>query len=140
MIRRTGMWCIVGLLTIATGLLAQEQLPKKLEGIWNGVGHLGSRKGHIGGSLAVVIEKQNPDGSVEGKITHSGGRSCEMNDEPMIGRFDGNVLTMQATFRNRYPNAGCESVTWVLKKGKDNTFEGEIPGNINQMKAKLAPR
>lgn len=138
MTRFAGMWFIIAIFAVSTGLLAQEQLPKKLDGVWSGIGS-GSQHNSFGGPMSVMIEKQNPDGSIEGKMSFRG-VNCEMNDDPIIGKFDGQILTLQITFRDRFPRAGCGRATFILKKGADGKFEGEIPGNINQIKARLAPK
>jgi hypothetical protein len=87
--------------------------------------------------MSVVIDKQNPDGSIAGRITASG-QFCAMQDEPMTGRFDGNVLTMDATYRALVPQASCGKARFVLKRSGAG-FEGEIPGSPLRTKVSLAP-
>jgi hypothetical protein len=118
---------------------AQEPLPKAMAGTWTGtfIGK-GGNPLSAGGTWTVVVEKQNPDGSIEGKVSWSGGRFCAMDNEPMTGRFDGSELTMKATFRNMMPNAGCTATTFVLKKGAGGKFEGGIPGASAQYRLTLA--
>jgi hypothetical protein len=139
--RHTRKWLIAGTVCIATSVVAQEQLPKNLEGNWNGYANAkSSRPNPIGGALSVVIEKQNPDGTIEGKMTYSGAQFCELKDDPMTGKFDGTVLTLQVTFRNKMPNAGCGPSRFVMNKDADGTFAGEIPNSPSRIRAKLAPR
>ena len=87
--------------------------------------------------MSVTIDKQNPDGSIEGKMTASG-QFCAMNDEPMTGRFDGTVLTLQASYRPLAPQASCGRATFVLKRSGSG-FEGEVPGSRLRLKVSLAP-
>jgi hypothetical protein len=133
------MCFIFAISTISTILLAQEQLPKMLDGTWNGVG-MGSNRNRFSGSMSVTIEKQNPDGSIEGKWTILGHKQCEAIDETIAGQFDGQVLTLQGPWRDKFPNAGCGPPKFVLKKSADGRFEGGIPGHNNQIKASLAPK
>jgi len=138
MTRFAEMWFIIAVSAVSTGLLAQEPLPKSLAGEWRG-NKTDSRHNAIGGPMSVTIEKQNPDGSIEGKMTFQT-KSCEVNDDPVTGKFDGQVLTLQFAFRERFPNAHCGRPQLILKKGADGRFEGEIPGGAVGIKASLAPK
>jgi hypothetical protein len=138
MTRFAGMWFIIAASAVSTGLLAQERLPKTLAGEWRGI-NIASRHNEIGGPMSVTIEKQNPDGSIEGKITFQT-KACEVSDDPVTGKFDGQVLTLQIAFRERFPSAHCGRPQLILKKGADGRFEGEIPGSAIQLKASLAPK
>ena len=124
------------LLGLATSGIAQSELPKSMKGSWSGLSERGNVP--LNGTLSVVIDKQNADGSIEGKMSGSSNQ-CAMRDEPMTGRFDGSVLTLQATWRPLVPQAThCGRATYVLKK-TGSGFEGEIPGSRLRIKASLAP-
>jgi hypothetical protein len=105
---------------------AQDKLPAKLAGKWSGT--TPGKGTPFGGTWSVVIDKQNPDGTIEGKATWGGGQFCLMDNEPVTGKFDGNELTLVAQWRDKIPNANCGKATMVLKK-KGNDFEGGIPGS-----------
>ena len=138
--RFSRMCVTLAMLAAPTVLFAQDQLPKKLEGSWDGVATGRGAGAHVGGPMSVTIEKQNPDGSVEGKLTFSG-RFCAANDTPMTGRLEGEVLTLQVSLQSMMPNAGCsQSTKFVLHRGTDGAFVGEIPGSSQQIKVKLAPK
>jgi hypothetical protein len=122
------------LLGLATTAVAQSELPKAMKGSWSGVSE---RNTPFNGTMSVTIDKQNPDGSIEGKMTTSG-QLCAMKDEPMTGRFDGTVLTLQAEYRPLVPQASCGKATFVLKRSGSG-FEGEIPGSRLRLKVSLAP-
>ncbi len=122
------------LLGLAATALAQSELPKAMKGSWSGVGE---RMNPINGTMSVTIDKQNPDGSIAGKMTVSG-QFCGMKDEPMTGRFNGTVLTLQAEYRPLVPQASCSKVTFVFKRSGSG-FEGEIPGSHLKLRASLAP-
>jgi hypothetical protein len=114
---------------------AQTELPKAMTGSWSGVGE---RNVPFNGTMSVAIDRQNPDGSIAGRMTVSG-QLCWMRDEPMIGRFDGTVLTMEATYRPlEVPQASCGKATFVLKRSGSG-FEGEVPGSRLRLKVNLAP-
>ena len=138
MTRFAGIGFIIAILTVSTALHAQEQLPKTLDGTWSG--RFGPRHLPFSGPMSVTIEKQNSDGSIEGKMTFLGGRNCEANDTPINGQFDGQTLSLQVTFRNKFQNAGCGSTTFIIKKGADGHFDGGIPGNVDEFKVSLAPK
>jgi hypothetical protein len=104
-------------------IAAQDKLPAKMSGKWNGVTQRGTP---FGGNWSVVIDSQNPDGSIEGKATWGGGQLCAMNSEPFTGKFDGTQLTIVAQFRDMSPNAGCQKASLVLKKS-GNDFEAPFP-------------
>jgi hypothetical protein len=124
------------LLGLAASGIAQSELPKSMKGSWSGLSERGNVP--LNGTLSVVIDKQNADGSIEGRMGGSSNQ-CEMKDEPMTGRFDGSVLTLQATWRPLVPQATyCSKATYVLKK-TGSGFEGGIPGSRLQIKASLAP-
>ena len=94
----------------------------------------------FGGTWSVVIDKQNPDGTIEGKATWAGARYCTMENEPFTGRFDGTELTIVAQFRDKLPNGGCVKANLVLKRtGAGNEFEGEIPGSRDKYRLTLGP-
>ena len=141
MIRRWLMWLLAGVAWIVSSAFAQEQLPRNLEGSWTGHGHAkSSRPVAVGGALSVVIEKQNSNGAIEGKMAYSGSSLCELIDDPITGTFDGTVLTIHVTFRNKFANAGCGPSSFVMNKNADGSFTGEIPNSPSGIKAKLAPR
>ncbi len=121
-------------LGLAASGVAQTELPKSMTGSWSGVT---DRNVPLNGTLSVVIDKQNADGSIEGKMNASG-NVCGMKDEPLTGRFDGSVLTLQATWRPMVPQAVCGRASFVLKKTGAG-FEGEVPGSRLRLKATLAP-
>jgi hypothetical protein len=111
----------------APDLAAQDKLPAKMTGKWNGTAP--GKGTPFGGAWSVVIDKQEPDGSVEGKATWEG-RVCGMDDEPFTGKLDGSELTLVVQFRDKFPNARCPKSKVVLKrKGTGNEFEGTIPGS-----------
>jgi hypothetical protein len=128
-----GFLCL--LLVAAAGVaVAQTGLPKAMSGTWSG---LSERNTPLNGTMSVVIDQQNPDGTIAGRITTSG-QMCAMKDEPMTGRFDGTVLRMAATYRALVPQASCGKATFVLKRSGTG-FEGEIPGSRLRTKVSLAP-
>jgi hypothetical protein len=133
------IWLFLAILAVSTGLLAQEQLPKRLEGDWQGVS-TDSRHNQLGGSISVTIEKQNSNGSIEGKMTYQGAKRCEATDGPMTGQYDGQVLTLHVTLNDKFPNAGCGRLRFVLRRNADGRFDGEVPGSNSQIKASLSPR
>jgi len=127
---------------IAPDLPAQEKLPQAMSGNWSGIfrpNQTGQSTG--GGTWSVVIDKQNPDGTIEGKATWAGARYCTMDNEPFTGKFDGTQLTIVAQFRNKIPNGGCDvKATMVLKKtGSGKEFEGTIPSSRDQYRLMLGP-
>ena len=122
------------LAAVAQAASAQTELPKAMAGTWSGVSE---RNTPLNGTMAVVIDQQNPDGSITGRITTSG-QMCAMKDEPMTGRFDGTTLTMDATYRALVPQASCGKARFVLKRSGAG-FEGEIPGSRLRTKVSLAP-
>jgi len=122
------------LLGAAPMAAAQIELPKAMTGSWSGVGE---RNVPFNGTMSVAIDRQNPDGSIAGRMTVSG-QLCGMRDEPMTGRFDGTVLTMEATYRPLVPQASCGKATFVLKRSGSG-FEGEVPGSRLRLKVNLAP-
>jgi hypothetical protein len=114
---------------------AQTELPKAMSGTWSATS---DRNVPFNGTMSVVIETQNPDGSITGRMTASG-QYCGMKDEPMTGRFDGSVLTLTATWRALMPQATCAGrATFVLKRSGTG-FDGEIPGSKLRTKVSLAP-
>lgn len=123
------------LLGLATSGVAQTELPKSMKGSWSGVGERGIVP--INGTLSMVVDKQNADGSIEGRMSASG-TQCGMKDEPVTGRLDGDVLTLHATWRPLVPQASCAKTTFVLKR-TGSGFEGEIPGSRFKIKAALGP-
>jgi hypothetical protein len=133
-------WVVGAVACIAVNAAAQEQLPKKLEGTWTGSFSRGPITSNIGGELSVVIEKQSPDGAIEGKMTFSGNQYCELQDDPITGKFDGAVLTLYFTFRNKIQNGGCGKSRFVMNRDSDGTFAGEIPNHPSHIRAKLVPR
>ena len=123
---------------IAPDAAAQDKLPAAMAGTWNGTAP--SRGTPFGGAWSVLIEKQDPDGSIEGKATWGGGQFCAMENEPITGKFDGTQLTIAAQFRDKVPNAKCGKANMVLKKkGAGNAFEGEIPGSQFRYVLTLGP-
>ena len=90
--------------------------------------------------MTVTIEKQGPDGSVEGKFIYLENKNCEATEDPITGQFDGQILTLQVMFRDKFPNAGCGRSRFVLKKNADGSFDGEIPGSSTEVKLRLAPK
>lgn len=130
---------MVALFGIATSLVAQEQLPKAMSGNWTGtfIGK-GGNPVDAGGTWSVVVDKQNADGSIEGKMTFSG-RFCAMDNAPMTGKYDGNELTMKATFKDQMPNGGCREAGFILKKIAGNRFEGTIPSTSAKYRLTLGP-
>src|SRR5262245_51234787 len=127
-----------GLLSLPMPAVPQQQLPKNMTGIWNAtsIGR-GGRPVGSGGTWSVVVEKQHPDGSIEGRMTWLGWRFCEMNDQPMTGKFDGNELTLRAKFQDKMPNAGCGAPTIVMNKVAGDKFEGGIPKSSTQYRLTL---
>ena len=138
MSKLVGMWFVVGILSVSTCSLAQEPLPKTLEGGWRAV--FGSKRVQVNGPMTVTIEKQGPDGSIVGRFTYLDNRNCEATEDPITGKFDGQTLTLQVMFRDKIPNAGCGRSRFVLTKNPDGSFEGEIPGSSTEVKVKLAPK
>jgi hypothetical protein len=122
------------LAAVAHIAIAQTGLPKSMSGTWSG---LSERNIPLNGTMSVVIDQQNPDGTITGRITTSG-QMCAMKDEAMTGRFDGNVLTMVATYRPLVPQASCGRARFVLQRSGAG-FEGEIPGSPLRTKVSLAP-
>lgn len=114
---------------------AQDQLPAKMAGKWNGT--TPGKGTPFGGDWSVVIEKQE-GGAVEGKVTWVG-RFCAIENEPFTGKFDGTTLTLAVEFRDRMPNAGCGKASLVLKKGSGSEFEGTIPGSRFNYQLTLKP-
>jgi len=130
---------MVGLFGIAASLTAQEQLPKAMSGSWTGtfIGK-GGNPVDSGGTWSVVVDKQDPDGSIEGKMTFSG-RFCAMDNAPMTGKFDGSELTMKAAFKDQMPNAGCREGNFMLRKVAGNKFEGTILSTSAKYRLTLGP-
>jgi len=123
----------------APELAAQDKLPAAMAGHWSGIARVPPGQDQpISGNWSVAIDKQNPDGSIEAKATWSGFRNCEMNNEPLSGRFDGTELRLEGIFRDKFPNAGCGKANFVLKKSGAG-FEGEIPGSRLRIKVTLSP-
>ena len=125
---------------IAPNIAAQDKLPQAMSGEWSGVfrpNQVGQSTG--GGTWSVVIDKQNADGTIEGKATWAGARYCTMDNEHFTGRFDGTPLTIVAQFRNKIPNGGCDlKATMVLKKtGSGKEFEGTIPNSRDRYRLTL---
>jgi len=114
---------------------AQDGLPAKMAGTWNGI--TPGKGTPFGGDWSVVVEKQE-GGGVEGKVNWVG-RFCAIENEPFTGKFDGTTLTLAVEFRDRMPNAGCGKATLVLKKGSGNEFEGTIPGSRFNYRLTLKP-
>lgn len=114
---------------------AQDKLPAKMAGTWNGT--TPGKGTPFGGDWSVVVEKQE-GGAVEGKVSWVG-RVCAIDNEPFTGKFDGTTLTMAVEFRERTPNAGCGKATLVLKKGSGNELEGTIPGSRFNYRLTLKP-
>jgi hypothetical protein len=129
-----GFLCL--LLVAAAGVAAaQAELPKAMNGTWSSIS---DRNVPFNGTMSVVIDTQNPDGTIAGRMTTSG-QYCGMKDEPMTGRFDGTVLTLTATYRALTPQATCTGrATFVLKRSGAG-FDGEIPGSRLRTKVSLAP-
>ncbi len=77
---------MVGVLVFASMLDANaaDPLPGSMSGRYSGVGSRGS----VSYEVSVVIEKQDPDGTVEGKLTRFGYR-CGAKGEPFKGTWDG---------------------------------------------------
>jgi hypothetical protein len=131
---------LLGLFGVSTIAMAQEQLPKAMTGTWDTTNQAAA-SGRIvtsGGTWSVVIDKQNPDGSLVGKMTFSGSRLCEADNDPITGRYDGTELTIRGTLRDKFPNAGCGRVRFVLKKSGAG-FEGGIPGAASPYRVTLKP-
>jgi hypothetical protein len=116
--------------------LAQDKLPAKMSGTYNGT--TPGRGTPFGGNWSVVIDKQEADGSVTGRATWEG-RQCVMDGEPFTGRLEGTELTIIAQFRDKMPNAQCPKARLVLKKGSGNDFEGTIPGSPLNYRLTLRP-
>ena len=135
MIRLGRSWVVAAAVSVAASVVAQEQLPKNLEGDWRITSTHG---GQDSGRLYASIEKQNPDGTIEGKMTYSGNRFCEFDDGPMTGKIEGNVLTLRVMLRNKFANAGCGETIFVMNKGSGGEFNGE--GNPDRIKVRLGPR
>lgn len=133
---------LLALLGASTIAIAQEQLPKAMAGTWDTTNQAApAASGRIvpsGGTWSVVIDKQNPDGSIAGKMTWSGSRLCEANNDPITGRYDGTELTIRGTLRDKFANAGCGRVRFVLKKSGAG-FEGGIPGAASPYRLTLKP-
>ena len=122
---------------VAADVSAQDKLPAKMSGKWSGT--TPGKGTPFGGAWSVVIDKQGPDGSIEGKVTWEG-RICAMDNEPITGKLDGSQLTIVAQFRDKMPNAGCQKANLVLKKkGTGNDFEGTIPGSQFNYQLTLGP-
>ena len=126
---------------VAPDEAAQDKLPQAMSGKWTGVARQGQAgQTTFGGTWSVVIDKQNPDGTIEGKATWAGARACTMDNEPFTGRFDGTQLTIVAPFRDKIPNARCGKARLVLKKtGAGNDFEGDIPASQDKYRLTLGP-
>ena len=120
----------------APDVAAQDKLPAKMSGKWNGTAP--GKGTPFGGNWSVAIDKEDQDGSIEGKATWEG-RICAMDDEPITGKFDGNQLTIVAQFRDKIPNAQCGKVNLVLKKKGASDFEGTIPGSRFNYQLTLGP-
>lgn len=130
---------LVGLLGVSTLVVAQQPLPKVMTGTWDVDLPPATRMTVLAsGSWSIVIERQNPDGSIEGKMTWAGGRHCEAVDEPITGSFDGNELRIEGMLRDKYRNAGCRKAIFVLKRNAfGNAFAGELVNS--PMKVRLNP-
>ena len=137
---QSAILCAV-LAVIAPGVAAQERLPQAMSGKWSGVSRPGQAgQTPFGGTWSIVIDKQNPDGTIAGKATWAGARACTMDNEPFTGKFDGTELTIIAQFRDKFPNAGCGKSRLVLKKTEGGKgFEGTIPASRDQYRLTLAP-
>ena len=131
---------LLSLLGASAIVVAQQTLPATMTGTWyaTNVQASSGRYNPTGGTWSVVIDKQNPDGSIAGKMTWSGSRLCDASNEPITGRYEGTQLTIRATLRDKFANAGCGRVTFVLKKNGTD-FEGEIPGSSSGTKVTLKP-
>ena len=104
---------------IPTAVYAADSLPPSMSGRWFGSGQTGQQRNF---EVAIVIEKQSPDGSVEGKLTRWG-NGCGAKDEPFKGTFDGAVLKFKSMSRanvnSRLPNGVCGEDEYVLKLNAD---------------------
>jgi hypothetical protein len=127
---------LVLLAVAAPHAAAQDKLPAKMSGKWNGT--FPGKGTPFGGSWSVVIDRQNPDGTIEGKATWGGGQYCVMDNEPFTGKFDGAELTIVAQWRDKIPNAQCGKANMVLKK-KGDDFDGAIPGSRFRYLLTLSP-
>lgn len=104
--------------------LAADPLPAKLSGTWFGLGQGGGTRNF---EVSLVVEKQEPDGTVEGKLTRWG-FGCGAKDEPFKGTFDGTTLSFRSMSRanvNASRRDGtCDEDEYVLKRGADGSFDG----------------
>jgi hypothetical protein len=117
---------------------AQDKLPAKMSGKWNGT--FPGKGTPFGGTWSVAIDSQEPDGSVAGKVSWAGAPHCIMDNEPFTGKFDGTQLTIVTQFRDKGPNAQCGKAHMVLKKkAAGNEFEGGMPASRYNYKLTLRP-
>jgi hypothetical protein len=117
---------------------AQDKLPTKLSGKWNGT--LPGKGTPFGGNWSVVIDSQEPDGSITGKVNWMGAPYCTMDNEPFTGKFDGTQLTIVTQFRDKVANAQCGKAHMILKKkAAGYEFEGGMPASRNKYTMTLTP-
>lgn len=114
---------LLGVLSVLllTHVVAEDLLPKDMNGRWSGTSGRGMNQTPIDWAWSVHIAKQNPDKSLEGTITYEG-RRCSAKDAPMTGTFDGVELVIKTQLE---PKAQCGASTMRMKKtGGKHLFEG----------------
>lgn len=89
-------------------------LPKAMKGRWNYDDRYTDR-------WSLVIDRINPDGTFEGKITFYGVNCQARNGSILNGRINAGEMTFSADFGVR-----CQNVAFVLRKGSNHLLEGQL--------------
>jgi hypothetical protein len=127
------------LMTVAAAAHAVDPLPEAMSGslMFHGAGGYSF-------SLSLRVEKVQPDGAVEGKLTRSGQR-CGAKDEPFNGTYDGTTLKFEslprANVNTRVSGGTCNGTdAYVLKRSADGrAFEGLMTSNYGTFGVHVAP-
>jgi len=122
--------CVIGLFCslFANQLFAAGELPKVLVGEITPYNRTYGRTGTNAG-LRVEFDGQPVGGVVSGKMTLTNSQYCVMDRDRVTGTYDAatGALTLKATFRDKFPNAGCKERTLLLKRTDSGGFNGDIP-------------
>jgi hypothetical protein len=124
MTRTLGVAIVLGCASVAQ---AADPLPGALNGNWMGTGTGGGQNNY---EVKLVIDKQSPDGAVEGRITRWG-RGCGAQNEPFKGTYDGTTFKFtspaRANVNTRVMGGDCKEDEWILKRASDGkSFEGTM--------------
>ncbi len=132
--RKTG--CLVAAIAgfVAVQAYAADPLPGAMSGRWFGNAQGGQQ---LNFEVFVVIEKQESDGTIVGKVTRWG-NGCGAKDEPLKGTFDGTNLKFRSMSRAnvnaRRVDGNCGEDEYSLKRSADGkSFEGTF-GEVGAMR------